>query len=51
MADGRVKKGDGLDVDHRKPLIKGGSNAGSNLRPLPSRDNRSFPRTRRSRMK
>ena len=31
-AEGRVHKGDGLDVDHKKPLRSGGSNAKSNLR-------------------
>lgn len=30
--DGRVKKGDGKDVDHKKPLRSGGSNAKSNTR-------------------
>ena len=29
---GLVHKGDGKDVDHKKPLSKGGSNARSNLR-------------------
>lgn len=32
MAAGRVHKGDGKDVDHKKPLRAGGSNAPSNLR-------------------
>lgn len=30
-AEGKVKKGDGKEVSHRKPLSKGGSNAKSNL--------------------
>ena len=30
--DGRVSKGDGKDVDHKKPLRNGGSNAKSNTR-------------------
>lgn len=30
--DGRVKKGDGKDLDHKKPLRSGGSNAKSNTR-------------------
>lgn len=51
MEEGRVKKGDGRDVDHRKPLIKGGSNDDGNLHIVPQRTNRSFPRTRRARMK
>lgn len=29
---GKVKKGDGKDVDHKVPLSKGGSNKKSNLR-------------------
>lgn len=31
MAEGKVSKGDGKDVDHKKPLITGGSNGKSNL--------------------
>lgn len=30
--EGRVKKGDGKDVDHKKPLRSGGGNSKSNLR-------------------
>lgn len=30
--EGRVRKGDGKDVGHKKALSKGGSNARSNLR-------------------
>jgi len=29
---GRVKKGDGKEVDHKVPISKGGSNNGKNLR-------------------
>lgn len=43
---GKVTKGDGLDVDHRRPLSKGGSNAKSNHRVLPAGTNRSFKRTK-----
>ena len=35
----------GVDLDHKKALSSGGSNAKSNLRPLPASDNRSFKRT------
>lgn len=31
MKEGRVSKGDGKDVGHKKPLRHGGSNARSNL--------------------
>lgn len=41
---GLVKRGDGKDVDHKKPLSKGGSNADSNLRVRTAHANRSFPR-------
>jgi len=44
--EGRVSKGDGKDVDHKKPLSKGGSNSKSNLRVLPASKNRSFKRNR-----
>lgn len=30
--EGKVKKGDGKDVDHKKPLRSGGSNSKSNVR-------------------
>lgn len=48
---GRVSKGDGMDVDHIKPLSKGGSSADSNLRVVPKSKNRSFPRTGTGAMK
>jgi hypothetical protein len=42
---GMVHKGDHKDVDHKKPLIKGGSEtARSNLRVRSEHANRSFPR-------
>lgn len=49
--DGRVHKGDGKDVDHKRPLAKGGSNDRSNLRVTSKSDNRSFARTKGARMK
>lgn len=42
--DGHVSKGDGKDVDHKKPLSKGGGNGRSNLRVKPKSSNRSYPR-------
>ena len=41
---GAVRKGDGKDVDHAKPLSKGGTNATSNLRVKSASANRSFSR-------
>jgi len=41
---GVVKKGDGKDVDHKKPLSKGGTTVISNLRAKPASTNRSFKR-------
>lgn len=46
MEAGLAKKGDGKDVDHAKPLDKGGSNSRSNLRIRSRSSNRSFRRTR-----
>ncbi|MHB0965320.1 MAG: HNH endonuclease [Bellilinea sp.] len=41
---GMVKPNDGKDVDHAKPLSKGGSNTPSNFRAVSPSKNRSFPR-------
>jgi hypothetical protein len=46
---GMVKRGD--DVDHKKPLAEGGTNAVSNLRDRTEHANRSFPRTKDGGMK
>jgi len=43
-AKGVVHKGDGKDVDHKKPLSKGGTTIISNLRAKPAAANRSFKR-------
>lgn len=40
-AKGKVHKGDGKDVDHKKPLRNGGTNGESNLRIRSKSDNRS----------
>lgn len=37
---GVVKKGDGKDVDHKRPLMEGGTNARSNLRTRSPKKNR-----------
>ncbi len=47
---GLVTKGDGKDVDHKKPLAKGGTNGKGNLRVVPASKNRSFARTKTARM-
>ena len=49
--EGRVKKGDGKDIDHKKPLIKGGGNGKSNLRVVSKSANRSFARTKNAGMR
>ena len=42
--EGRVHKGDGMDVDHKKPVRAGGTNAQGNLRVKTAHANRSFKR-------
>lgn len=42
--EGKVHKGDGKDVDHKKPLSKGGATTRSNLRVESASANRSFKR-------
>lgn len=37
---GKVRKGDGKEVDHKVPLSKGGSNSRRNLRVVSRRTNR-----------
>lgn len=44
IKDGRVSRGDGKDLDHIKPLSKGGSNSKSNTRVSSASSNRSFSR-------
>ena len=39
MKEGKVRKGDGKHVDHKRSLSKGGSNARSNLRATSARAN------------
>ena len=45
MKDGKVHKGDGKDVDHKKMLDKGGSNDKSNLRVVSQTENRGWRKT------
>lgn len=43
---GITSKGDGKDLDHKKPLSKGGSNTLSNTRVTSKSENRSFARNK-----
>ena len=49
--EGVVHKGDGMDVDHKKPLSKGGATVRSNLRAEPASKNRSYKRTSKGAIK
>lgn len=51
ISQGKAKVGDGRDVDHKRPLSKGGTNASSNLRVVPRSENRSFSRNSDSSLK
>lgn len=42
IADGKAKVGDGKDVDHKKPLRKGGSGHDSNTRVIDRSTNRGW---------
>jgi len=42
--EGVVHKGDGKDVDHKKPLSKGGTTTRSNIRAKDASANRSYKR-------
>lgn len=44
---GMIKPGDKRDIDHKKPLVKGGAKTSlKNLRPVSKSANRSFKRTK-----
>jgi hypothetical protein len=43
---GKVKKGDGKDVDHVVELSRGGTNNKGNLKAVPASANRSFKRNK-----
>ena len=43
--EGKVSKGDGKDVDHKKMLDNGGSNARGNLRVVDQKTNRGWRKT------
>jgi hypothetical protein len=42
IKDGKARVGDGKEVDHKKPLDKGGTNAKGNLRVVDRSTNRSW---------
>ena len=42
--NGKADKREGKDIDHKRPLSKGGSNSKSNLRVVRASNNRSFKR-------
>ena len=50
-SEGVVHKGDGKDVDHKRPLSKGGTTTRSNIVAKPKSANRSFKRTSTGAMK
>lgn len=47
MEEGVVRKGDGKDVDHKRMLKDGGSNARSNLRVVSKEENRGWREKRK----
>ena len=49
--EGKVKKGDGKDVGHKKAMSKGGKTTRSNIRVETKSGNRSFPRNADGSMK
>jgi hypothetical protein len=49
VKDGKARKGDGKDVDHKHPIILGGSNTDSNLRMQSKTNNRNFRRNSKGR--
>lgn len=51
IREGRASVGDGTNVDHIKPLSKGGSNSKSNLRVVKESENKSFSRNSDSSVK
>lgn len=46
--EGKVKKGDGKEVDHIKTLKSGGGNGRSNLRVVTAEENNKRPKGKRS---
>lgn len=44
IKDGKVHRGDGKDINHKKPLSKGGANTKANVEVTTPSKNRSFAR-------
>lgn len=51
VKEGKVRTNDGKDVDHTRPLSKGGANTTDNARVRTPGQNRSFPRNSDGSMK
>ena len=51
MAEGKASKGDGMDVGHKKAMSKGGLSVMYNLQMQSKAKNRSFSKTKSSKMK
>ena len=49
MKEGKVKKGDGKELDHKVPLSKGGSRSVKNTRVVSRKTNRSYKRDAKNR--
>lgn len=49
IKQGKVSRGDGRDVDHKKAIRNGGANSSDNLRVLDRSRNRGFKRTSHNR--
>lgn len=48
---GMIKPGEKKDIDHKKPLVKGGKTTPGNLRAISPHKNRSYARTKDAGMK
>ncbi len=51
VKEGAISPHDSRQIDHIKPLSKGGSNKRSNLRAESARKNESYPRTKKGAMR
>lgn len=51
IREGKVHRNDGMDVDHKVPLSRGGGNSLRNLQVVEPSKNRSYPRNKDGSMK